>query len=99
MNPSTQRCVYCRRSSENTQRASTPTTDGESRCTVHKGGTWFAECSPVSNNSDDQDSQKLGSVCFKQGLIPRTNNPYWAGLLHRCTARPMTGQQGGIARG
>eukprot|EP00959_Pyramimonas_sp_CCMP1952_P032700 685814-Pyramimonas_sp.AAC.1 len=29
------------------QRASTPTTDRESRCTVHKGGTWFAERSPV----------------------------------------------------
>eukprot|EP00976_Prorocentrum_cordatum_P082327 1184770-Prorocentrum_minimum.AAC.1 len=30
-------------SSEDAQRASTPTTDREARCTVHKGGTWFAE--------------------------------------------------------
>eukprot|EP00976_Prorocentrum_cordatum_P116249 1196135-Prorocentrum_minimum.AAC.3 len=56
-------------SSEDAQRASTPTTDRESRCTVHKGGTWFAELSPVTNNSDAQDSQKLRSVC-KYGVAP-----------------------------
>eukprot|EP00976_Prorocentrum_cordatum_P112240 1195500-Prorocentrum_minimum.AAC.21 len=44
---------------------------------------------PVTNNSDVQDSQKPGSVCFKRGLVPRTY-PYWARLLHRCTVRPMT---------
>eukprot|EP00976_Prorocentrum_cordatum_P080430 1183981-Prorocentrum_minimum.AAC.1 len=59
----------------------TPTTDRESRCTVHKGGTRFAEGSPVTNDSDVQDSQKLGSMCFKRGLVPRTY-PYWARLLH-----------------
>eukprot|EP00976_Prorocentrum_cordatum_P109839 1195085-Prorocentrum_minimum.AAC.3 len=34
----------------------------ESRCTVRKGGTWFVERSPVTNDSDVRDSQKLGSV-------------------------------------
>eukprot|EP00959_Pyramimonas_sp_CCMP1952_P081155 1695531-Pyramimonas_sp.AAC.2 len=29
-------------------------------CSVRKGGTWFAERSPVTNDSDVQDSQKLG---------------------------------------
>eukprot|EP00976_Prorocentrum_cordatum_P102056 1192894-Prorocentrum_minimum.AAC.4 len=29
-------------SSEDAQRATTPTKDRESRCAVHKGGTWFA---------------------------------------------------------
>eukprot|EP00959_Pyramimonas_sp_CCMP1952_P168567 3522150-Pyramimonas_sp.AAC.1 len=29
-------------SSEDAQKSSTPTIDRESRCTVHKGGTWFA---------------------------------------------------------
>eukprot|EP00959_Pyramimonas_sp_CCMP1952_P161763 3382272-Pyramimonas_sp.AAC.1 len=45
--------------------------------------------SAVTNNSDVQDSQKLGSVCFNRGLVPRAY-PYKARLLHRCTVRPMT---------
>eukprot|EP00976_Prorocentrum_cordatum_P108877 1194924-Prorocentrum_minimum.AAC.2 len=47
--------------------ASTPTTDCESKCRVGKGGTRFAELSPVTNNSDVQDSQKLGSVRLDAG--------------------------------
>eukprot|EP00959_Pyramimonas_sp_CCMP1952_P373719 7826744-Pyramimonas_sp.AAC.1 len=27
---------------------------------------------PVTNTSDVQDPQKLGAVCFKRGLVPRT---------------------------
>eukprot|EP00959_Pyramimonas_sp_CCMP1952_P275961 5768117-Pyramimonas_sp.AAC.1 len=60
------------------------TTDVKQRCTVHTKGTWFA---PVTNNSDTQDSQKLGSVCFKRGLVPGTY-PYrapYAGGNNRIT--------------
>eukprot|EP00959_Pyramimonas_sp_CCMP1952_P151401 3168125-Pyramimonas_sp.AAC.2 len=39
-------------SSEDADRASAPTTNRESRCTVRKGGTWFAKRSPVTNDSD-----------------------------------------------
>eukprot|EP00959_Pyramimonas_sp_CCMP1952_P084388 1765198-Pyramimonas_sp.AAC.1 len=41
-----------------------------SRRTVRKGVTRFAERSPVTNDSDVRDCQKLGSVCFKRGLVP-----------------------------
>eukprot|EP00976_Prorocentrum_cordatum_P049882 1006353-Prorocentrum_minimum.AAC.1 len=33
-----------------------------------KGVRRFAERSPVTNNGDAHDSQKLGSACFKRGL-------------------------------
>eukprot|EP00959_Pyramimonas_sp_CCMP1952_P281889 5891904-Pyramimonas_sp.AAC.2 len=42
-----------------------------------------------TNDSDVQDSQKLGSVSLKRGLAPRTY-PYWPHLLYRCAVRPMT---------
>eukprot|EP00976_Prorocentrum_cordatum_P044123 892845-Prorocentrum_minimum.AAC.1 len=36
----------------------------------------FCLIAPVTNTSDVQDSQKLGSMCFKRGLVPRTCS-YW----------------------
>eukprot|EP00959_Pyramimonas_sp_CCMP1952_P304215 6367077-Pyramimonas_sp.AAC.1 len=55
--------------SEDAQRAST-TTDRESRCRVHESGYMVCLIAPVTNDNDVQDSQKLGSVCFKRGLVP-----------------------------
>ena len=49
-------------SSEDAQRASAPTTDRESRCAVRKGGYMVILIAPVTDDSDVQDSQKLGSV-------------------------------------
>eukprot|EP00959_Pyramimonas_sp_CCMP1952_P407149 8533186-Pyramimonas_sp.AAC.1 len=50
-------------SSEDTpKRLNTDFTDRESRCRVRKEGTQFVERSSVTDDSDVQDSQKLGSV-------------------------------------